>query len=483
MAGLEEASALGEVVVEGRLAGTTASHGLIVGEDDGVGLGVRLVGTVENPLGVSDSLGVETSTVEGEEIKGSRALGDPGGDLATHTTTKHHTHGVEAAGVEHTTDSRLGANKGLVVRGEGLRTADGRLDTDGLDRRAADEGTLEVLAEGLPVKLEETEGKARVNGIPELGVLLVATNGHGVTLGLEVDGEIVVTDVGEATVHAGDVLSDNVGVLHGEKGKLGVNHGGDVVSPGASSVDDPLGLNAVARGGGHSGNLLGVGAGGSLGLDASDANTLKDLAADLASSLGVGGNNTGGVNGTVSGGVHTTVDVVNSDQRVDILDLAGLENVALNAVVLADLSETLVLSHTLTVGGDEETTVLSPVSGLGLDLELLAHLAGVSVELDIDIRGTKTPEHTSTVPGGTGGESILLKENGVEAALLEVVEDGGSDGATTNDNNISLGGDIGGGVAGEGSNLLLATDSTHSGALGADAALRQAASGTGKHFP
>ena len=84
-----------------------------------------------------------------------------------------------------------------------------------LDDWAALHVSGQVLAKGVVVQLEKPEGKPRIDVWPELGVLLVAADGHGVALRLQVDAEVVVSHVWQTAVHAGDGLGQDHGMLHG----------------------------------------------------------------------------------------------------------------------------------------------------------------------------------------------------------------------------------------------------------------------------
>mmetsp|Transcript_56409 Transcript_56409/g.167906 ORF Transcript_56409/g.167906 Transcript_56409/m.167906 type:complete len:307 (+) Transcript_56409:1049-1969(+) len=145
-------AALGqELLVERGAAGLPACERLVMREDDGVGLGIGLVRPILHPPVVVRRARVEARDVHGEEVDLRGPVDDPGRHLAAYASAEHHTHGIEAATVYESPEIDIRAHERLVVRREGLRTADGALDPQRLDQGATLDVPLEILVEGVPI--------------------------------------------------------------------------------------------------------------------------------------------------------------------------------------------------------------------------------------------------------------------------------------------------------------------------------------------
>mmetsp|Transcript_78243 Transcript_78243/g.171539 ORF Transcript_78243/g.171539 Transcript_78243/m.171539 type:complete len:710 (+) Transcript_78243:921-3050(+) len=439
MSRLVNTALLQQELVQRRLSGSSAREGLIMRKDDGVGLRIGLVGSVLHPTVVPGGVGVETGNVHGEHVNRWAPIHNPVGHLPTNATTQHHTHGVEATAVEETVQLDIRADQGLVVWGEGLRATDSALDSQRLDQGAALDVTFEVLVEGVPIQIEETKVEVGVDVLPKFGVLLVATQGQGVALCLEVDGQVMVPQVGETRMHPLDGFSHDVGMFHRSQWDLEVDHVRDSVRPSSSAIDDQRGLDALAASL-HCCDLpaslpLDI---VSLGLDVLHPAILHKPAAELLCRSLVGIDHASRVDGAVRGRVHGPIDIVDVDDGVEILGLSWREHLGIYSEVLSHRGKTLVFVQSLLVACDEQTAILHPRVHSSLLLELYAHLSGVGVELDIRVGGSKSPQHASSVPCGAGRELVGLKENCSQSPGLEMIGAGRAQRASANDDGIDL---------------------------------------------
>merc|ERR1719150_2986594 len=194
-----------------------ASQGLVVREDHGVVLDVALVRPLVDPAGVLGHGGAEPPHVVAVHVELGPAAHHPLGELVPAPAAQHHARAVEADAVEQSSDSGILSHDGLVIRCERLWATDCALDTRVLEARDPVDRSLDVDPEHIVVKLVQTEGKVFVKLLDEYGVDLVTSDLQRVALKLEVDGGVVVPDIGHV-LNAGDLLGDHVGVLHGHQG-------------------------------------------------------------------------------------------------------------------------------------------------------------------------------------------------------------------------------------------------------------------------
>mmetsp|Transcript_81163 Transcript_81163/g.146494 ORF Transcript_81163/g.146494 Transcript_81163/m.146494 type:complete len:596 (-) Transcript_81163:616-2403(-) len=312
-----------KLVMEGRLAHTTPGQSLVVREDNGVGLGVALVRAILYPSGVCGGVWVEARTVEAKEVHLRRAGHDPLGDLSASASSEHHAHGVEATGMIESTKPRMRPHQRLVVWGKGLRPTNSGLDARGLNLRTTLYVARQVLPEGVVVQLEEPESKLGVC-VPELGVLLIAADGHGVTLSLEVHAEVMIPHVGQSLMHARQRLGQHHGVLHRPQWNLDARHRCNGICPATPGIDYHFGGDARTTRRGHRLDALGLRATRGevlLDLDATHLYVLVDSSSKLACRLGVCIGNARGIDGAVTRRVNTTIDVIYSKQWVHFLHL------------------------------------------------------------------------------------------------------------------------------------------------------------------
>mmetsp|Transcript_23308 Transcript_23308/g.66320 ORF Transcript_23308/g.66320 Transcript_23308/m.66320 type:complete len:291 (-) Transcript_23308:281-1153(-) len=286
----------------------------------------------------------------------------------------------------------IGAHKWLVIRRERLWPTDCALDSQGLDEGATLDVPLQVLVEGVPVQVEQPEVELGVHVGPELGVLLVPAEGQGVPLRLEVDGEVVVPHVGEARVHALDGLRDDVRVLHGAQGDRELRHLRDGVGPRARAVDDAAGPNALAvrlhRGDPAPGLAV---HGVRLRLDRLHGAVLHEPGAQPLGRPLVLVDDAGGVYGPVGGGVHGAVDVVDVQDRIQLLGLRRGQHPAVHTIIVPEGPEPLVFIQPLLVACNEETAVLDPGVEFCLLFQFDAHIAGIRMQLDVRVGGPEPP--------------------------------------------------------------------------------------------
>mmetsp|Transcript_2147 Transcript_2147/g.4028 ORF Transcript_2147/g.4028 Transcript_2147/m.4028 type:complete len:305 (-) Transcript_2147:561-1475(-) len=302
MASLVYTASLFQLFMKSGLTATSSSQGLIVWEDNRIGLGITFMSAIFHPPAISNGVWMETCAVEAKKIYLRRACHDPFCELSANTTAQHHSHGVETTGVVKATKPRMRTHQWLVVRSEGLGSAHRGLNPDGLNHRAALHVPFQILTKGVPVKLEKPECKAWVHVRPELWVLLITANGHGITLSLQIHAEIVISDVWQTTMHAFNRLSENHGVLHCHQRYLNARHLTKLVCPGPASVHHSTRLDASSAG---CANPQDSPCSGSPGCDvvfcvnASYANILEDLPSQLSGGLGICVCDAGWVDGAI----------------------------------------------------------------------------------------------------------------------------------------------------------------------------------------
>mmetsp|Transcript_26588 Transcript_26588/g.58099 ORF Transcript_26588/g.58099 Transcript_26588/m.58099 type:complete len:271 (+) Transcript_26588:978-1790(+) len=95
MSSLINTAAAQQLIIQSRLATPTTSQGLIVREDDGISLGITLMRPVFHPSIISDTGGMETRTIEAEEIDFWRPCENPLGHFPANPTSQHQAHRVE----------------------------------------------------------------------------------------------------------------------------------------------------------------------------------------------------------------------------------------------------------------------------------------------------------------------------------------------------------------------------------------------------
>mmetsp|Transcript_56577 Transcript_56577/g.132185 ORF Transcript_56577/g.132185 Transcript_56577/m.132185 type:complete len:259 (-) Transcript_56577:553-1329(-) len=256
---------------------------------------------------------MEARAVEAKQVDLRRAGEDPLRELPADASAQHEPHGVKAAGMEEPPDQGLRSHERLMIRGEGLGPTNGGLDAGLFDHRAALHMTCQVLPEGVVIQLEEPEREAGIHIRPELWVLLISSDRHGISLRFEIHTEVVVPHVGKSAVHACDWLGEDHRMFHGFEGYLHACHGRHLVGPRAARIHDGLGFDPPTVGcedgfdppRGRRARREVV-----LNLQAAHADVLIHPSAELARCFRISVADARGIDGPIAWGVDSAVDII-----------------------------------------------------------------------------------------------------------------------------------------------------------------------------
>ena len=230
-------------------------------------------------------------------------------------------------------------------------------------------------------------------------------------------------------------------MLHGKERRLEPNHAADLTGPQATGVDDVLTVHC---------RLVLVGAGvvdgevpatvGSAG-DVPNPRVTMCLGTAVAGALEVGVGDLARVEVTLVSVPHRTDEVLRIEDRQEFLGLFGGDQFGLHAEVPATGMAHLEPVHAL--GRVRKHHTASDVHR-GIHprflLDLLVQRDRVLLELgDVGV-AVERVHAARRVPGGTGGVLGTLEEHDVGPAQLgEVVQDGGADDATADDDDLGVG--------------------------------------------
>merc|ERR1711879_650775 len=121
MPGLMHTASLHKFIMDCGFPLATTSQCFVVREDYCVCLGIAFMCAILHPFLICNSIGVKTCDIKAKQVNLRRTGQYPFGKLTTHSSTKHHAHGVEPAAMVKATHSWIWSNQRFVIRSEGLR--------------------------------------------------------------------------------------------------------------------------------------------------------------------------------------------------------------------------------------------------------------------------------------------------------------------------------------------------------------------------
>ena len=368
----------------------------------------------------------EAGDVHREHVHAGVALDDPVGereaDAAALREPRHHAAGaIEVAQPRHRADQRI------AVRGEGERAVDHALDAGARDR--GEMGKRELEAGRDPVEVGRQELMAEVAWRrarrPRHARLLVGADEQalaflaGVDLGLEVDR---VRQLLLALRDLGQIVGDQVVVLHREHRQLQPDQAADLARPEPGRVDHDLGRDAAGRRDHEPAAAL-------LRAQLGHRREAVDLGAGLARRLGVGLGHARGVDVALVGIEQRALEMPGLDQRMAALDLVERDELALEAEQAAAGMGGLEEVEALGRAGEHDPAGQMDAAGLARErLDLLVQPDRVVLQLG-DVGVAVDRVHAARgVPGRAGGQLIALEQHDVAPAELgQVVEHAAAD--------------------------------------------------------
>ncbi len=398
--------------------------------------GVGFHGAGADPVGVA-VVGAEAADVDGPEVSGGFAAGDPFGEHFAGAAARGDAESVEAGADEEAGEFGGLAQDEVAVRSKAFRAVDEGFDAGGFERGDAANGEFHDGLEMVPVGVEELVGEILRDALdgPGDGVGLVAAHDEAADFLLVVGQAVWVAQGGEVFGGAGDGLGDHVLVLDGDQGDVDADGGAEGAGPLAAADDDGLGGDAALVRDDGGGAAVG-------GFDAGDWRVLEDFGAVHARTLGEGQGDVGRVGLAVGGEEGGADEVVDLHERPEVLGFLGGEEVHFQAEGAGGGGLALDLCPTLLVAGEAEAAVHFPAGGeAGFSLQRAVEFDGFAEELGDAGRGAELADQAGGVEGAAGGEFGTLQEGDLPAEFGEVVRGGAADDAAANDDGARLGGE------------------------------------------
>ena len=276
----EAGAARFEPVVQRRAAQRAAACMFLGRPGDGVMLGVHFHGAGADPFDVAVRR-AEAADIDGPQIVGRLAAGDPFGQRLAGAAAGRDPEGVEAGADEEADAFRRLAEDEIAVRGEALRPVDQLLDAGRLQRRHAAQRLFHHRLEMVPVLVEQREVEAVGNAVigPGDRVRLVAAHHQPADFLLVVGQAVGVAQGRQVARHAVDRLGDQVLVLDRNQRHRHAGHPADFIGPLPGAIDDDLAFDAAPAGDDRTYPAV-------LHLDAGDVGILEDLHALAARAPG-----------------------------------------------------------------------------------------------------------------------------------------------------------------------------------------------------
>ena len=351
----------------------------------------------------------------GEILAGARSLGDTDRGAAAHPVVLH---------------ARRRAEQEAAVRQVGDRAVDDPLDARGLEAGQPVHGVFQAGRDLVQVGRQELHVEAPVDAVeaPGLGVLHLVGPDQDALLLLPVvgrgDGVADHRRLLVERLHLGQVLGHQVLVAHVDDRHPVVDPGRDLVAEGAGRVDHVLAGDRALLG-----NHLPFAARALLGVEHPVAQ--HDLGAAHARTLGHGVGRAGRVGVAVVGRVGARQDALDVQQRMQVLDLVGADDVHLDAEVgelALDVAEPVDL---VGLGRQADRAAAVPAGRLpGLRLEGLVELHPVGVDRGHGEPANEVGNQAGRVPGRARSELTLVDQHDVGPAFLgQMVEQAGTHGA------------------------------------------------------
>ena len=421
-------SALGfERVVERGAAAGAAGAVLFRRPGHGVMLAIGLERAGADPIGVGMGP-AKAANIDGPEIIGRRASGDPFGQRHPRAAARGDAIGVEARADVEAGQLRGFAKDKVAIRREAFGAVDQLFDARLLHFGHARQGQLHDLLEVIKIGLQELEIERIRHAVlcPWDAIGLVPAHDQAAHLFLPIGQAIGIAQCGQVARHA-EGFSNHVLMLNRHQRDGDPDRGRQLSRP-LPATEHQLFAGDLALIGTHADSAT------FFNQDLADRTTLDELCAFHARALGQRLRDVRGARLPVCwqiGGAHDIGDV---HERPEILRLLRGQKLHIEAEAVRGGGLTAHLGPALFIASQPQTAVHFPSRGeAGLLFERIVERNGVTEELS-DIGGTaQLADKTRRVPGGARRQLRFVEQQDFLAHMGEVIGRGAANDAAADD--------------------------------------------------